>query len=598
MTADPTPIPVDLAREPDFSLGPVRVRPSLRQVETAGGAETLEPRVMQVLVALARRPSEVVSRDDLTQTCWSGRIVGEDAISRVIARVRRLGEASGAFAIETIPRVGYRLMPLDVGGKAGADVVEQPEAQHSGPALPLRNRNWMPWLIAGGAAIAVLAASLILLRPATPDVDTVVARLSDRLRADARGTPAAGDAVRQLGASTRAEERSAFAALASDDGEHALEILEDLARVLESSGDAKAAAQTWRRVGAIAPLFDDARAVAAQRKAFALDPQSLGAFQNLFFITFLQPNTTEAFVRDVLADKRLSERMRGWVLSHRAFLEADVLGKVEESKVTLAEIKALPTFATDPVLQAAADWSDALIALNGRDLAVANALAEKAMAGWSAIPEKTSNSPEGLIFRVRMERGDWHGAFRLGVDMLERRSREGDLLPGLVGWGVCEMGIFTGHDQAALPYCASSVRRGEGPPAMVKSFAGVVATIEGDHVRAARDFETAHGNAPPNGSIAARILIFEAWAAQKTGDIVKAQQIMATKPNGQSWEEATRARPIYHATAKRLLGEWLVGAGQPKSACAPLADAARIYNSFGGDAGREAVNAVRSAAGC
>lgn len=67
---------------------------------------------MQVLVALTRRAEDVVSRDELLALCWSGRIVGEDAIQRSIAKVRQLGKASGTFAVETIPRVGYRLVPI------------------------------------------------------------------------------------------------------------------------------------------------------------------------------------------------------------------------------------------------------------------------------------------------------------------------------------------------------------------------------------------------------------------------------------------------------------------------------------------------------
>jgi DNA-binding winged helix-turn-helix (wHTH) protein/TolB-like protein len=113
MNADFEPSSVDLAREPDFALGPLHVRPSLRQVESGGDSETLEPRVMQVLVAIFQRRGEVVSRDELVQRCWGGRVVGEDAISRCIARVRKLGETHGAFTLETIPRVGYRMVSAD-----------------------------------------------------------------------------------------------------------------------------------------------------------------------------------------------------------------------------------------------------------------------------------------------------------------------------------------------------------------------------------------------------------------------------------------------------------------------------------------------------
>src|SRR5262245_17810229 len=109
MSVTEQPGSIDLAREKDFSLGPVHVRPSSRTVSARDNTEILEPRVMQVLVALARLPGEVVSRDQLIKECWAGRIVGDEAISRCIIKVRRLAETHGGFTLETIPRVGYRL---------------------------------------------------------------------------------------------------------------------------------------------------------------------------------------------------------------------------------------------------------------------------------------------------------------------------------------------------------------------------------------------------------------------------------------------------------------------------------------------------------
>ena len=107
--------PVRLAREPDFSLGGLTVRPSLCEVEAHGRRRRLEPKVMQVLVALARADDRVVSRDGLIDACWGGRIVGEDAINRCIGRLRRLAETcEDGFSIETLARVGYRLTAAQV----------------------------------------------------------------------------------------------------------------------------------------------------------------------------------------------------------------------------------------------------------------------------------------------------------------------------------------------------------------------------------------------------------------------------------------------------------------------------------------------------
>ena len=58
---------IDLAHAADFTLGPLTVRPSTREVDRDGAIEVLEPRVMQVLVALARAGGAIVSRDDLIQ---------------------------------------------------------------------------------------------------------------------------------------------------------------------------------------------------------------------------------------------------------------------------------------------------------------------------------------------------------------------------------------------------------------------------------------------------------------------------------------------------------------------------------------------------
>jgi adenylate cyclase len=110
--AEPAVSAVVLAREPAMRVGPLRVEPShLRVCHDDGREEPLQPRVMQVLIALLRAEGEIVTRDELTQGCWGGVVVGEDAINRVIGRLRRLSEGIGEgwFEVETVTRVGYRL---------------------------------------------------------------------------------------------------------------------------------------------------------------------------------------------------------------------------------------------------------------------------------------------------------------------------------------------------------------------------------------------------------------------------------------------------------------------------------------------------------
>ncbi|MBC7520787.1 MAG: winged helix-turn-helix domain-containing protein, partial [Sandarakinorhabdus sp.] len=136
------PEQIDLAHAAPFRLGPLVVEPGLRQVvDAAGASETIEPRVMQVLVVLAMANGGIVSRDDLVRKCWEGRIVGDDSINRVIARLRKLADDPGAggFHIETITKVGYRLIgPVElVASQQPGPLTRRPPAESPlEPAAP------------------------------------------------------------------------------------------------------------------------------------------------------------------------------------------------------------------------------------------------------------------------------------------------------------------------------------------------------------------------------------------------------------------------------------------------------------------------------
>jgi DNA-binding winged helix-turn-helix (wHTH) protein len=82
--------------------------------EIARGAERvhLEPKVMDVLMALAAEPGAVFSREQLLAAAWPGMVVGDEALTQSIIKLRRaLGDNPRAPAyIETIPKRGYRLI--------------------------------------------------------------------------------------------------------------------------------------------------------------------------------------------------------------------------------------------------------------------------------------------------------------------------------------------------------------------------------------------------------------------------------------------------------------------------------------------------------
>lgn len=151
-----------LAGRPDFPLGLATVQPSTLRIAGRAGSASVEPRVMRVLLAFADAGSEVLSREDLLRRCWDGAIVGDDAINRTVAEIRRLArETQAGFGIETIPRVGYRLTvsaaqptvtPSAPGATAATDVAP--------PAVPeLRPPASRRAVLGGALAFAALAVS-------------------------------------------------------------------------------------------------------------------------------------------------------------------------------------------------------------------------------------------------------------------------------------------------------------------------------------------------------------------------------------------------------------------------------------------------------
>ncbi len=151
---------IELADCPEFALGPATIRPSSREILHAGEAIMVEPKVMQLLVALADPIGRVVPREVLVERCWRGRVVGEDAINRVIGKLRRAAEGRG-FRVETVARVGYRLVVA----------ATEPPIDTASPVVK------RPARVMVAAGIAVIAAmALLVLAPWRQTVPATAAR--------------------------------------------------------------------------------------------------------------------------------------------------------------------------------------------------------------------------------------------------------------------------------------------------------------------------------------------------------------------------------------------------------------------------------------
>jgi TolB-like protein len=96
----------------DFRMGAWLVRPSLNTISRNGTDIQVEPKMMEVLVCLASRPGESISKETIIKTVWPDTFVSDDALIRCVSELRRVfgDDARAPSVIQTIPKRGYRLM--------------------------------------------------------------------------------------------------------------------------------------------------------------------------------------------------------------------------------------------------------------------------------------------------------------------------------------------------------------------------------------------------------------------------------------------------------------------------------------------------------
>jgi len=130
-----------------FRIGDWLVEPDTGRLNTDGRSIKLEPKVMGLLVYLAQRPGQVLFREELEQAIWAGTVVGYDALTSAIIKLRKAfgDDPHHPWLIETVAKKGYRLIAPVTG----------PDSPSPSPAsVPrpiVRNRRLL-----GAAALAAL----------------------------------------------------------------------------------------------------------------------------------------------------------------------------------------------------------------------------------------------------------------------------------------------------------------------------------------------------------------------------------------------------------------------------------------------------------
>lgn len=151
----------DIPPHEPFEIGEWLVDPDSGRLRRGDDEVKLEPKVMAVLVCLAQQPGKVLSREELEATVWAGTIVGYDALSNSVIKLRKaLGDdRRDPHYIETVSKKGYRLV-AEVRRLQGGD-----DARYTsqGAVHGANTQGRKPKTIAIAAAlVAALVVSLVI----------------------------------------------------------------------------------------------------------------------------------------------------------------------------------------------------------------------------------------------------------------------------------------------------------------------------------------------------------------------------------------------------------------------------------------------------
>ncbi|CAM3696668.1 winged helix-turn-helix domain-containing protein [Rheinheimera salexigens] len=155
-----------------WQLGEVTFDSRTRQLSRGDNQLYLEPRQHQLLLSLLASPELPLSREQLIQTVWQGRIVSDGAINRAVSMLRK------AFAsldpttdyIATLPKLGYQLLSNvkvvslispDQTQNSAQSTLHQGAQQKPASVRSGKSRNRLQWLF---LLLALIICGLFVVR--------------------------------------------------------------------------------------------------------------------------------------------------------------------------------------------------------------------------------------------------------------------------------------------------------------------------------------------------------------------------------------------------------------------------------------------------
>jgi DNA-binding winged helix-turn-helix (wHTH) protein len=96
-----------------FKLGPLMIDLDHGAVSGEQGSSGLTPRAEALLLLFSRRANTLVSREDILETIWVGRVVEDAAITHCVWQIRRALGPAGKDILQTRSKRGYVLVVPD-----------------------------------------------------------------------------------------------------------------------------------------------------------------------------------------------------------------------------------------------------------------------------------------------------------------------------------------------------------------------------------------------------------------------------------------------------------------------------------------------------
>src|SRR5258708_16777677 len=119
-------VQLDSAVGERLKFGEFELAPVARTLWHRGEEIRLGSRALDILIALASRPGQILSKDDLTQLVWRGAFIDETALRVGISAVRKALGNGGGRDIAPLPGRGRCFFFYVGSGAAGAAAAPPP----------------------------------------------------------------------------------------------------------------------------------------------------------------------------------------------------------------------------------------------------------------------------------------------------------------------------------------------------------------------------------------------------------------------------------------------------------------------------------------